>query len=413
MFMDCSNPYALLTNHDVVTNQIMQIHFKGGLNGTKSVTPLGNVGNLYEIVALSETVDIGDTLFAIAVNSTPSTTVLYFLPCINSILPTSNQFDPSPVIFPEEGTFTIKLTVDAGFPTEQQTCKEITVISANLNLGNDTSTCEGNTILLDAGKGFQSYTWNTGETTQTITVYTTGTYSVLISNHWDCQIEDSIQVTITPNTYSTFDTTICYGDHYFAGGKLESSPGTYVDTLPASNGCFHVRTTHLSINPFFSVDIGNDTCIYDSTLLHLRARVPGATGWTWKDGTHDSVLTVSQPGIYWVNVAVNNCIRSDTIVVKACPAPVYFYMPTAFTPNGDGLNDFFRPVGNDIADFQMIIYNRWGQLIFESKDPRTGWDGIFKGHYCEPGTYAYVLSYRNPKSPDKTITTKGFITLIR
>jgi gliding motility-associated-like protein len=413
MFIECSNPYALLTNHDVVTNQIMQIHFKGGLNGTKSVTPLGNVGDLYEIVALSETVNVGDTLFSIAVNSTPSTTVLYFPPCLNSVIPTSTQFDPSPVVFPDEGTFTVSLKVDSGLPTEQQVCKEITVISAQVNLGNDTSACEGNPISLNAGQGFQSYTWSTGETSQSLTVLATGIYSVTVTNSWGCHMTDSVHVTFNPNAAITVDTTICYGEHYFAGGKYQSSPGTYTDTLSAANGCYLIRTTHLSVYPAFSIYIGRDTCITDSTQLHLIAHVPGATGWIWQDGTHDSTFTVSAPGVYWVNVFVNTCVKSDTINVTACPGLTYFYLPNAFTPNGDGLNDVFRPIGNDIVDFQMMIYNRWGQLVFETKDWNKGWDGSYKGRACEPGTYAYKLTYKNLKLQDKPAITEGFVTLIQ
>ncbi len=413
LFIECSNPYALLTNHDVVENQIMQIHFKGGLGGVKSITPLGNVGDLYEIVALSESFDIGDTIFCIAVNSTPSLTILYFPPCINSVIPTSIQFDPSPVVFPDVGTFTIKLTVDIGLPTEQQVCKEIEVTSLNVELGPDTAICEGKTLLLDAGNGFQSYSWNTGDTTQTLSVYTAGTYSVLITNQVGCHAEDSIHIDVKPNAYTTVDTAICYGDHFFAGGKFQSTSGTYTDTLPASNGCDHIRTTHLSVSPFFLVDIGKDTCINDTTNINLIANVPGATGWTWQDGTHDSVITVSAPGLYWVRVSVNNCTRSDTILITTCPVISYLYLPTAFTPNGDGLNDVFRLTGSEIIDFHMFIYNRWGQILFETHDPGKGWDGTFKGSYCDPGVYTYVITYRNSKLQANTIKTAGFVTLIR
>lgn len=413
MFAECGNPYALLSNHDVVDNQLFQIHFKGGLGGTKTVTPLGSIGGLYEIIGLSESLDIGDTIFCIAVNTTPSLTILYFPPCINSVIPSSTLFDPSPVVFPNTGTFTIKLTVDNGLPTEQQVCKEIEVITPALSLGPDTAFCEGNSLILDAGNGFKSYSWNTGDTTQTISVSTTGTFSVSVTNDAGCQAKDSIRIDVKPNTYTTVDTTICYGEQYFSGGKLQTSPGTYIDTLPSLNGCYQIRTTHLSVNPAFSVDIGKDTCMNDTALLNLIATVAGATGWTWQDGSHDSAITVTSPGLYWVRVTVNNCTKSDTILIKPCPVQSYFYMPTAFSPNGDGLNDVFRPVGNDIVDFHMIIFDRWGQMIFETSDQGQGWDGTCKGRYCDPGVYAYVLTYRDPNTQSNTLKTKGFITLIR
>ena len=298
-------------------------------------------------------------------------------------------------------------------PTEQQTCKEIEVDSTNVDLGNDTTLCEGQTYKIDAGKGYQSYLWNSGETTQTISVNTSGTYSITVTNHSGCIAEDSIHVDFKPNIFTTFDTSICFGETYFAGGKLQSASGTYIDTLLTINGCENVVTTHLFVGPSFSVNIGKDTCITDTTTIHLIANVPGATSYTWQDGTHDSTITVTAPGLYWVRVFVNNCSKSDSIQIITCPTLTYFYLPNAFTPNGDGLNDIFRPVGNEISEFHMIIYDRWGQLVFETDDFEKGWDGTFKGRYCDPGVYAYVLTYKSSKTEISSMTTTGVVTLVK
>jgi len=413
MFVECGNPYAILANHDVVENQLLQVHFKGGLGGTKIVTPLGSTGDLFETLALSESLKIGDTIFCIALNSTPSLSMLYFPPCIISALPTSTLFDPSPVVFPDAGTYTIKLTVDMGLPTEQRACKEIEVNELSIDLGPDTTLCEGKTLLLDPGKGFQSYIWNTGETTQTLTVSTAGTFSVLVTNRLGCLSEDSIHLDFKPNTFTTVDTSICFGNLYFAGGKLQSASGTYIDTLTAPNGCDHILTTHLFVKPFFSIYIGKDTCMNEDTIINLVASVPGATAYTWQDGTHDSTITVTVPGLYWVRVVVNNCTKSDSIQITSCTALTYFYLPTAFTPNGDGLNDTFRPISNEIVDFHLIIYNRWGQMVFETSDFGKGWDGTFKGSYCAPGVYTYILTYRDTQTSSNTKKITGFVTLVR
>ncbi len=413
MFTECGNPYALIANHDVVENQLFQVHFMGGLGGTKIVTPLGSPVNLFETLALSESLKIGDTIFCIALNATPSLSIMYFPPCINSVLPVSTQFDPSPVVFPDVGSYTIKLLVDMGLPTEQQACKEIEVGVANVELGPDTSLCDGKTLLLNAGNGFQSYSWSTGETTQTISVTTTGTYSVQVSDHSSCSAEDSIHVIFKPNSYSTIDTSICFGNLYFAGGKLQSASGTYYDTLVAPNGCDLFLTTHLIVKPFFSINIGKDTCINKDTMINLVASVPGATEYTWQDGTHDSTITVTSPGLYWVRVVVNNCTKSDSIRLTSCPVLTYFYLPTAFTPNGDGLNDVFRPISNEIIDFHLIIFNRWGEIVFETGDSGKGWDGTCKGSYCAPGVYTYVLSYPDTQSSGNTKKITGFVTLVR
>ncbi|MGA3014691.1 MAG: gliding motility-associated C-terminal domain-containing protein [Bacteroidales bacterium] len=414
MFMECGNPYALLENHNVITNQLFQIHFIGGLEGTKIVTPLGNPANLYETTALSESLNIGDTIFCIAVNETPSISIMYFPPCINSVLPNSTLFDPSPVFFPDSGSYTIKLTVDMGLPTQQTVCKEIEVIGKTINLGPDTSLCDGMTLLLNAGTGFKSYLWNTGDTTQTLTVNMSGIYTVTGTNYIGCHIKDSIHVVYKPNTYTTIDTAICNGETYLAGGKARTESGTFIDTLPATNGCKNILTTNLVVKPPVSLTINNDTCITDTTTVKLIARVTGATSYTWQDGTTDSVITATKPGLYWVMVLVNNCSKTDSVEIVSCPlGTIKVYMPNAFTPNGDGVNDVFKPVINEIVNIHLMIYNRWGELIFETHDITKGWDGTSKGRNCEAGAYTYILTYDDASSQNSTKKITGSVILLR
>jgi gliding motility-associated-like protein len=151
----------------------------------------------------------------------------------------------------------------------------------------------------------------------------------------------------------------------------------------------------------------------EGTTIDLVAKVSGASNYTWQDGTHNAGFTVTGPGSYWVRVEVESCTKSDSIQITTCPKNLYFYMPTAFSPNGDGLNDVFRPVGNEIVEFLMLVYDRWGQLVFETQDFEKGWDGTFKGALCEPGVYSYILTYGNSGSQGGTQKIKGFVTLIR
>jgi len=88
-------------------------------------------------------------------------------------------------------------------------------------------------------------------------------------------------------------------------------------------------------------------------------------------------------------------------------------MPTGFTPNGDGINDLFQPLGAAVfsKDFDMSIWNRWGQEVYRSTDPTKGWDGNFKGQPAITGVYAYVISYKNYYNESKIL--KGNLTLLR
>jgi gliding motility-associated-like protein len=89
------------------------------------------------------------------------------------------------------------------------------------------------------------------------------------------------------------------------------------------------------------------------------------------------------------------------------------YIPTAFTPNGDGLNDEFKVEGTDITRFYIAIYNRWGNQVFESTDPTLSWDGTFQnqGEPVNPGTFSYVLWYASGQYQSEEIS--GSVTVIR
>lgn len=87
------------------------------------------------------------------------------------------------------------------------------------------------------------------------------------------------------------------------------------------------------------------------------------------------------------------------------------YIPNTFTPNGDGINDTFGVKGQEIGQFQLMVYNRWGELIFVSSDPNVQWDGKFKGHDVQEGTYAYRYIAMGVNKGEKEIA--GTVTLIR
>jgi gliding motility-associated-like protein len=88
-------------------------------------------------------------------------------------------------------------------------------------------------------------------------------------------------------------------------------------------------------------------------------------------------------------------------------------IPTGFSPNGDGINDQFRPLGSAefARDYEMTIWNRWGQEVFRTTDPQSGWDGYHRGQQAMTGVYAYIINYRNPFGEMKSV--KGNVTLTR
>jgi gliding motility-associated-like protein len=411
LFMECNHPYGFITNHNLVDNLILQINFQNGILGNKSINPLGTAANLYLPCALSESINLTDTIYTVALNESSMTT-LYFPPCLNSPLPSSTLFNPSPIKFNSPGKYTVKLTVDMGLATEQTVCREIYIdATPPVHLGNDTTLCAGTSLKLDAGSGFTNYAWNTGESTRIIDVSDAGKYSVYASKQTGCHSEDTIQIYIAQPGAVTIDTAICYGKRYFAGGNWQTKAGIYYDTLYTNYLCDSIKTTNLTVKPEVIVTLGNDTCIFSNQSIQLQAIANGPATFTWHDGSSGPIYTATVPGKYWVTADINECSGADTMLIKACPALIFF--PSAFSPNGDGLNDYFQPKGTDIRDFHMIIFDRWGTVVFETSDPANGWPGTINNEYAEPGVYTFMASYKDPDSTGEFKKITGNLTLVR
>jgi gliding motility-associated-like protein len=113
----------------------------------------------------------------------------------------------------------------------------------------------------------------------------------------------------------------------------------------------------------------------------------------WNNSSNNSTITVNQPGDYWVEVTdSNNCSGKGSITILSCEN---FYIPNAFTPNGDGINEMFKPViSGNIINYEFNIYSRWGQLVFQSTDLTKGWDGYANGFLQNSGIFVWNCSFR-------------------
>jgi len=118
--------------------------------------------------------------------------------------------------------------------------------------------------------------------------------------------------------------------------------------------------------------------------------------------------------VMWVDCYC--CIRSCNIIIVSCSE---IWIPNAFTPDGDNLNDVFKPECLNISEFHMVIYDRWGTLVFESNQCNEGWDGKFKGEIAPFGIYSYVIEfreikeYRNPEFTTQKRIFDAFEVVIR
>ncbi|MES2702930.1 MAG: PKD domain-containing protein [Bacteroidota bacterium] len=164
------------------------------------------------------------------------------------------------------------------------------------------------------------------------------------------------------------------------------------------------------------ISLGRDTAICTGSEAltlkdELNAGNPAAT-WRWSNGSQMPTSTIVAPGAYYAIVTINSCSASDTVVVAS---DCYMNIPNVFTPNGDGVNDFFYPrslLSRGLTAFNMNIYNRWGQLIFETTSlSGAGWDGKLNGVPQPQGVFVYVVdaTFRDGQKEHH----QGNVTLIR
>ena len=144
----------------------------------------------------------------------------------------------------------------------------------------------------------------------------------------------------------------------------------------------------------------------------LKINVPGFKSYAWNTGATTSKIEIRNAGNYYLTVInFDNCVGTDTINIREINC-IPIGIPNAFTPNNDGKNDYFKPgINVEITDYHLRVYNRNGQLLYQTKEYAQGWDGRFKGQQQSTGTYVYQISFRNTNG--KQFTYSGNIMLIR
>jgi gliding motility-associated-like protein len=174
----------------------------------------------------------------------------------------------------------------------------------------------------------------------------------------------------------------------------------------------YVVTKTVLVNDYPSVQLGPDTsyCPELTAAINLNPNSFG-TSYLWSNGKTTPSIVVSEAGKYWVEVSNNGCAAVDTIEVQR---DCYINIPNSFTPNGDGLNNYFMPADlwRGISQYQMDIFNRWGEQVFTTTNINSrGWDGKFGGKDQPVGTYIYQINVLFKTGQRKTYT--GNVTLLR
>ena len=301
----------------------------------------------------------------------------------------------------------------------------------SISIGSDRTICPGDSIRLDPGPGLGNYQWSTGSQSQTIWA-TRGTYWVQTVTSDGCVDRAGINLSNypAPEVSLDADTVLCAGttrqlsagDGFVSYLWNDGSTGTtltigakgqyWVDVTDAQ-GCSTADTVTIkAIIPLPANFLPADTtiCQYGSETLKPNASF---SSYLWNNDSATASISVKTPGLYYLQVTDKyGCVGSDSILLTGKQCLIGCYVPNAFTPNGDGNNDLFRPLlfGN-VVKYKFVVFNRWGQQVFQSTLLSDGWDGTIQGVAQPAGTFVWYCIYQLQGEPEQM--QKGTVLLLR
>jgi gliding motility-associated-like protein len=304
--------------------------------------------------------------------------------------------------------------------------------SPAINLGNDTSFCKNQLLQLNAGNGFAGYLWSNGAQSKEISVGAQGTYSVNATTSEGCISSDTLivnSVWTLPAITLDHNPALCMGSskildpgnfasYVWQDGSTNrsftaNSTGDYYVTVSDIHHCENSDTVHIvQILPLPGNFLSQDTAICSYSSLTIGPE-QSFNSYFWSNGSSSRLITVEKAGQYWLVVKdANNCIGKDTINIGLKECMVGLYVPTAFTPNRDGINDNFRAlVFGNVKSFEFTVYDRWGKIVFQTYDRSKGWDGKRDGVDQSSNVYVWTCRYRLEGQEEKI--SKGTVMLIR
>lgn len=180
-------------------------------------------------------------------------------------------------------------------------------------------------------------------------------------------------------------------------------------------GCKGSDSCTLTVVPLPELVLPAAVWLMTGEAVELNA-YSGAFQYDWSNGAPDPRIEVNEPGFYWVKVADGFCTATDTIEVVEIPA---VFVPNAFTPNDDGLNDVFGPRTDDGLGIRFWVFNRWGEQVFKSENLNKAWDGTCQSEKAPAAVYTWLLEWDfNHRTPHGNIISlhgkkSGSVFLIR
>lgn len=318
--------------------------------------------------------------------------------------------DAIPFIPASTSTYILTGTDSNGCQNTDSISLTVTPLPATPLISAGSDFCQGDAVVLDAlSINGAQYFWSNGTFNEdlsfsSINLADSGTYSVyaVASNCTSATAQHTLNV--HPNFAPVIPASICSGSVYTFAGNTYQAAGQYQVPFSTVYGCDSTITIQLSLLPQPVADFEMPAEIYLSEpVIHVVSTASNASvisyllssGETYN--TPDFAHYFSQEGTYSIIQTAENGPCSDTrtreIIVHPDSPP---YIPNAFTPNNDGTNDEWKPVIAFLKDYSLIIFDRWGERLFESQDVYTGWNGSWWNNPDRPlaqGTYVYRISY--------------------
>lgn len=261
---------------------------------------------------------------------------------------------------------------------------------------------------------------NTGFSAATVNIYAPSVLSATGAGMY-CESDDVVLFVsaqgspVTSWQWQTPDGSNLFGQTITLTSITPAEGGLYLATGVNENGCSSSVAVEVLVEPLPRPIIAQKDTICSGTPTLLDAGA-GFHSYLWNDGSSEQTLLASERGTYFVWVESDlGCRGSDTVWIVPCKIRVF--LPNAFSPDGDGSNEVFQPVWDDTfpVEYQLSVFNRWGQIIFQTNDYLKGWDGTFDGDNAPDGVYVYTVAARfsSYTETNQMQETRGTFMLIR
>jgi PKD repeat protein len=360
-----------------------------------------------------------------------------------------NAGDPNPFVYPKTTT-TYRVSMNDNGCTNTDSVKVRVVDFVTLNAGADSIICLTDTITLRPSTDGLQFTWSPAATLNDPTLKNprafpeTNTLYRIIARIGKCSAEDDILIRTIPypSSFAGGDTVVCFEDTATLHGTIKGSRFTWSPASSLSNPnslitlAYPNRTTSYTLTVYDTLGCpkpgisktlvtvrdrietfaGNDTSVVINQPLQLRGS--GAEFFEWTPptylsnaGTQDPVATLPDNMRYTLKAStIEGCYALDTINIKVFKTAPDIFVPNAFAPMGR--NRLLRPIPVGIANLDYFrVYNRWGQLVYQTSQTGAGWDGTIGGRLQNTGTYTWQVKGKDYTG--RTIVRQGVTVLIR